>query len=118
MNAETLMRWKEAGVLMQTRNVTGKVAGIFTVDEVANNCKINGIPVRLEAFPVYRAPGHVQPHDGSSERPEWVAEDALVVARLTSSAGSAWVQISANLHLWQAVDYFIVLPNIGGNNEQ
>lgn len=116
MNAETLLKWKEAGVLIQWAQSSSGVDDHWGKPELIGDPEIMAC-MRAGRFIPYRDPGHIQPHDGSSERPEWVAEDALVLARLTSSAGSAWVQISAKLHLWQAVDYFIVLPSIGGNNE-
>ncbi len=119
MNAETLLKWKEAGVLFEfngggddwstpMRLLALGNHGLYTAE--------NGKHYR-NLMP-YRAPGHIQPHDGSSERPELVAEDALVVPCETTETGTFWYQHRFAYEIeWQSVRFFIVLPSIGGNNE-
>lgn len=122
MNAEALMKWKEAGVLFEfspdekhwygPMRLTSKVE----YDELRGNCpRYRALFGQwYDYIRPYRAHGHIQPHDGSSERPEWVAEDARVAACLFNYWNPV---VFARQVPWHMVDYFIVLPSIGGNNE-
>ncbi len=127
MDHEALMKWKEAGVLFEfspdekhwygPMRLTSKVE----YDELRGNC-----PRYRALFGQWydyirpcRSPGHIQPHDGSSERPEWVAEDALLLCNYPTRQFGWWTDVVQPHHVeWSKVSFFIVLPVIGGNNEQ
>jgi hypothetical protein len=120
MKTETLMKWKEAGVLFAFSHDGKAWHSPFVLDVIHNHAD-RGIEYFGRFFGwckhirPYRAPGHIQPHDGSSERPEWVNANDLVVAHV---AGGIWLDmLTASELLWLMVDYYIVLPSIGGNNE-
>ena len=107
--AEQLMKWKESGVLFEG-SFHGKDSrfadwfGPFEFDTYP--CKHADGDVYLMVRP-YRAPGHIQPHDGSPERPSHVALQALV----------AWLDDECEPEIelacdvtWDACNYYIVFP--------
>jgi hypothetical protein len=107
--AETLERWKQAGVFVEQLISSGTWTVPHEITSgAAACCRLGSI------FRPYRAPGHIQPHDGSAERPEWVAEDALVLPYFRG--GPSTVAVRARDLNWSVTDYFIVLPRIKPDN--
>ena len=117
--AEQLVEWKEAGVLFEFLNAgewsepakldhirqrkgrpTWYVSSLWGVYEDAQ--------LESKAIRPYRALGHIQPHDGSIERPDHVPEDARVMV----FTHGIWDETLGYIAHWAHVKYYIVLPEI------
>ncbi len=113
MNAETLRRWQEARVLFEYSDDQDCWTGPLqhaTSDWQAHLASNDRWYFHMRP---YRAPGHIQPHDGSPDRPEHVAEDARVAACLFNYWNPV---VFARQVPWHMVDYYIVLPQINAGN--
>ena len=105
---EQLMKWKGAGVLVERRDssrakIWSQPQAIDGSTEWLHSLWCRGL-VR-----VYRAPGHIQPHDRSAERPSHVGEDD----RLTFHCAGKWSAcITWARSIAKDSDYYIVLPRI------
>jgi hypothetical protein len=104
IDKETLLRWKEAGVLIDIELIIGTPDcwdGPHTIKDV-------GILMHRKIRP-YRAPGHIQPHDGSHVPPERVKPDDRVIP----CVGRRWTKEKHALEIhWSSITFYIVLPRI------
>lgn len=106
--AEQLEQWSNAGALFEGSEYQKRWFGPYFFGGIYEDGRhILGSGMWTHVRP-YRAPGHIQPHDGAAERPEHVAVDDRVAVRYSSS----WTEVPAYIADWAAVDYYIVLPRI------
>ena len=106
---EQLTQWKEAGVLVE-KSIEDVWHGPFTVRSLEYCWERNlEVAARGDIRP-YRAPGHIQPHDGSAGRPEHVAGESIVIACWGKAGWDKW-QSAASVD-WDCTTYYIVLPEI------
>jgi hypothetical protein len=65
----------------------------------------------VKGFRPYRAPGHITLHNGTSERPEGIAEDALILV-LSMTKSWPYIYHQHDKLDWSNVQYFIELPKV------
>jgi hypothetical protein len=110
---QDLIRWRDAGVLVEASyngsQWRGPFDGYIKVKDSDETFYANGH--YFKQLRPYRAPGHIQPYDGSAERPEWVPEMALVLAGNKMLGWCYAPSIAMDIN-WQRTHYFIVLPEV------
>ena len=104
---EQLMQWKEAGVLFAVATEDGTVGPLFL--DAALTVKSRNPAYQIGG---YRAPGHIQPHDGSAERPEHVKVNDLVIVSRRTQQSDWWSDVEVGLDDWSDVHFYIALPEI------
>lgn len=118
--AEQLEKWRRAGVLFEFSSDGKSWSAPMILDRTSPEVSEPLYWLNYASLCCYkqstwwafirphRAPGRVQPHDGSPERPQWVAEDA----RVAVGYPTFWHETGAEFADWGAVDFFIVLPDL------
>jgi len=115
---QDLIRWRDAGVLFEFSD-DGHIWRVGTLSYLLterSEYRYVSADNAYRCIRPYRAAGHIQPHDGSAERPEGVPENAWVLPMLhrkpyTSPWWSSVAELASDVP-WIDVLYFIILPEV------
>jgi hypothetical protein len=111
----TLLRWAGAGCLFKfmdeivtVRDLqSGELKKARDADEFV---MADENYISCYCLEVYQGNGHIQPHDGSAERPQHVKQDDEIM--LLNISGNWCGKCDAEDVRWDLIKFYIVLPNL------